>query len=140
MGNIVKKCSKCGKYCAVCSINDLIDNRNNCGGTMIDTGMSFEDFGIIRKISSDDEFADAMVELKKNDIIEYNLKMSQFRNQVNQQKQQQESNVPKCPTCGSINLKKISGLSKAGSVALWGVFAAGRTSKTWHCNKCGAEW
>lgn len=66
--------------------------------------------------------------------------MSQFRTQVNQQKQQQESNVPRCPTCGSTNLKKISGLSKAGSVALWGVFAVGRTSKTWHCNKCGAEW
>lgn len=31
-------------------------------------------------------------------------------------------------------------LSKSGSVALWGVFSAGRTSKTWHCNKCGAEW
>lgn len=49
-------------------------------------------------------------------------------------------NVPKCPTCQSTNLKKISGLSKAGSVALWGIFAAGRTSKTWHCNSCGSEW
>lgn len=36
--------------------------------------------------------------------------------------------------------KKISGLSKAGLVALWGVFAAGRTSKIWHCNECGYEW
>ena len=51
-----------------------------------------------------------------------------------------EHNIPKCPTCGSTNLKKISGLSKAGSVALWGIFAAGRTSKTWHCNNCKAEW
>lgn len=50
------------------------------------------------------------------------------------------SNKPRCIYCGSTNLKKISGLSKVGSVAVWGVFAAGRTSKTWHCNNCGAEW
>lgn len=50
------------------------------------------------------------------------------------------SNKPKCPTCSSTNLKKISMVSKAGSIALWGVFAAGRTSKTWHCNNCGSEW
>ena len=50
------------------------------------------------------------------------------------------SNIPKCPICQSANLKKISGLSKAGSVAMWGIFAAGRTSKTWHCNNCGSEW
>jgi len=49
-------------------------------------------------------------------------------------------NVPTCPICRSTNLKKISGLSKVGSIALWGVFAAGRTSKTWHCNHCGSEW
>ena len=49
-------------------------------------------------------------------------------------------NSPTCPTCQSTNLKKISGLSKVGSIALWGVFAAGRTSKTWHCNNCGSEW
>ncbi len=49
-------------------------------------------------------------------------------------------NVPTCPICRSTNLKKISGLSKVGSIAVWGVFAAGRTSKTWHCNHCGSEW
>ena len=49
-------------------------------------------------------------------------------------------NVPTCPTCQSTDLKKISGLSKVGSIAVWGVFAAGRTSKTWHCNHCGSEW
>lgn len=80
-----------------------------------------------------------MVELKKNDIIEYNLKMSQFRNQVNQQKQQQESNVPKCPTCQSTNIKKISTTSKVTSVAMWGLLSQ-KVKKTYHCNKCGYEW
>ena len=39
-----------------------------------------------------------------------------------------------CPYCHSKDTKKISSLSKAGSVALFGVFALGKTSKQWHCN------
>lgn len=138
METVLKICKKCGRYGGSCSPDAKI--HKDCGGELIDTGITHDELMIIRKISPGNDFLDALIELRKNDIIEYNLKMSQFRNQVNQQKQQQESNVPRCPTCGSTNLKKISGLSKAGSVALWGVFAAGRTSKTWHCNKCGAEW
>lgn len=139
METVLKICKKCGRYAGSCSPDSKI-HGGNCGGELIDTGISHDELMVIRKISSGNDFLNAMIELRKNDIIEYNLKMSQFRTQVNQQKQQQENNVPKCPTCGSTNLKKISGLSKAGSVALCGVFAAGRTSKTWHCNKCGAEW
>lgn len=45
-----------------------------------------------------------------------------------------------CPYCHSTNTKKISGLSKAGSVAIWGIFAAGKVSKQWHCNNCGADF
>lgn len=54
-------------------------------------------------------------------------------NQINTQ------NVPKCPTCGSPNINKISGLSKAGSVAMWGLFSR-KVHKQWHCNNCGSEW
>lgn len=49
-------------------------------------------------------------------------------------------NVPQCPICQSTDLSKISGLSKMGSVALWGIFAVGKVSKRWHCNNCGSEW
>ena len=45
-----------------------------------------------------------------------------------------------CPYCKSTDCKKISGLSKAGSVALWGIFALGKTTKQWHCNNCGADF
>lgn len=52
----------------------------------------------------------------------------------------QNTCVPKCPTCKSTNIRKISGASKVGSVAIWGIFAAGKVSKQWHCNNCGSEW
>lgn len=45
-----------------------------------------------------------------------------------------------CPYCHSTNTKKISGASKAGSVALFGIFALGKMSKQWRCNKCGSEF
>lgn len=45
-----------------------------------------------------------------------------------------------CPYCKSTNCKKISGLSKAGSVALWGIFALGKTTKQFHCNNCKADF
>lgn len=80
-----------------------------------------------------------MVELKKNDIIEYNLKMSQFRTQVNQQKQQQESSKPHCPTCNSTNIKLISTTSKAVNTAMFGLLGTKR-HKTYHCNNCKYEW
>lgn len=48
-------------------------------------------------------------------------------------------NVPKCPTCQSTNLKKITATSKAMNTALFGLFGMKR-HKTFHCNNCGYEW
>ena len=45
-----------------------------------------------------------------------------------------------CPYCHSTNTRKISGASKAGNVALFGVFAAGKVSKQWHCNQCNSDF
>lgn len=50
------------------------------------------------------------------------------------------SQTVECPYCHSKDTKKISNLSKAGSVALFGVFALGKTSKQWHCNKCKSDF
>lgn len=48
-------------------------------------------------------------------------------------------NKPKCPTCQSTNLKKISSTSKVVNTAVWGIFGTKR-HKTFHCNNCGYEW
>ncbi len=48
-------------------------------------------------------------------------------------------NKPKCPTCQSQSLKKISATSKAVNTAVWGIFGTKR-HKTFHCNNCGYEW
>ena len=135
MSRIVVKCDKCGEIGACESNSDLIHRVNNCNGHFIETSLSYDDFWLLCDISDDNDFLQAMIDLKEKDPIEYQLKMSQFKTQV----QQQESNTPKCPTCNSTNLKKISGLSKAGSVAVWGLLSQ-KVKKTYHCNSCGYEW
>lgn len=141
MGEIVKKCNKCGRYCVCCDGDYLIDGFQGCDGTMIDTGIVFDEYLVISNISQDNSFLDAMIELKKTDIIEYGLKLSQFKTQLAQQKSSntQNNNKPKCPTCNSTNLKRVSTTSKVASVAMWGLFSQ-KAKKTWHCNSCGYEW
>jgi len=48
--------------------------------------------------------------------------------------------IPRCPTCQSGNIEKISIVSKAGSVALVGALAIGKVSKTFKCNSCEYQW
>lgn len=139
MNFIVKQCKKCKEIMGACKPESLIHTANNCNGELETLNISWDELSIIEDISTDKNFLQAMIDLKEKDIIEYNLKMSQFRTQVNQQKQQQESNVPKCPTCQSINIKKISTTSKITSVAMWGLLSQ-KVKKTYHCNKCGYEW
>lgn len=113
-------------------------------GNPIETGLTNEEIGIIAKVSNyDRNFLEAMIKLKKDNIIDYELKMSHFRNQVAQQKQlekqQQDSGNPHCPTCGSTNLEKISESSKIMDSIIWGIGGKQRY-KTYHCNNCGYEW
>lgn len=68
---------------------------------------------------------------------------NEAKNQNNQQTaKEQQSSKPtvECPYCHSTNTKKISSMSKAGAVALFGIFAIGKTSKQWHCNECGSDF
>ena len=52
----------------------------------------------------------------------------------------EHQNVPRCPTCQSTKVEKISTKSKVGKAVLWGVFAAGSINKIFKCNNCGYKW
>ena len=51
-----------------------------------------------------------------------------------------QHNLIKCPNCKSDNCNKISGISKATSAGLWGMFSIGKLVKTWECKSCGYKW
>lgn len=48
-------------------------------------------------------------------------------------------NVPRCPTCGSTNIKRISMTRKAVSASVFGV-ASGSILKTFECKDCKYKW
>lgn len=123
-GEIIHKDSKECQYCNSSNISEL-----NSTATL-------GDYFIIKKISKDANFIKAMMELHDEDIIEYNLKLSQFRNQVNQQ---QESTKPHCPHCKSTNIKSISGFNRGASIAMWGIFSK-KINKSFECLDCKYTW
>ena len=52
---------------------------------------------------------------------------------------QPKSNIPKCPTCGSTNIKPISTTKKAIGFVTFGVFS-NNFGKTMECKNCGYKW
>ncbi len=136
MGEIVKICDKCGRVIGLCNENDLIHTGGGCGGKLIETGLVFDELRAIRKVSSDNDFLKAMIELKKKDIIEYNLKMSQFKAHTAQQSQavSQPSGALRCPQCGSTNVST----GARGYSMLTGFAGAGKTVN--RCGRCGYKW
>ena len=140
MDRVIKKCDKCGEIWS-CDPRASIHGADDCNGNFIETSLSYEDFCILCDISSDNDFLQAMIDLKEKDIIEYNLKMSQFRTQVKQQKSSKikNDNRPKCPTCQSTNIKKIGTGERAVSVATFGLFSK-KINKSFKCNGCGYTW
>ncbi len=47
--------------------------------------------------------------------------------------------IPRCPTCGSTNVKKISLTSKAFGGAVFGLFSS-NVRNTFKCEDCGYKW
>ena len=73
----------------------------------------------------------------KNKIKEQQLEQAR-RYQVNVQAQEL-LNKPKCPTCGSTNIRKIGGIERGASIAAFGIFSK-KINKTFKCNNCGYTW
>ncbi len=46
----------------------------------------------------------------------------------------------RCPYCNATNVRRISGLARAGLFALFGIFALGKSGKQWHCTHCGSDF
>lgn len=112
-----------------------------CKSPLKETNLTIDEWRKIKTVSTDPDFVFAMEKLKENDIIEFNLKLSQM--QSNTPKQEQKSsntdNTPKCPTCGSPNIKKISGTKRWLGTGIFGL-ASSDIGKTMCCNSCGYKW
>ena len=96
----------------------------------------------IKRISNDSGFVQAMSKLHDEDPIEYQLKMSQFKANLKQQKNSkkvEEDNKPKCPNCHSTNIKAITGTERAMSIMGLGIFSK-KINKSFKCLNCKYTW
>lgn len=133
-------------YCDICSAK--IENAENvercprCLCYISDDQKSLVPHGgLIKSISKDQAFMEGMVDLHKNNPVEFYTKIEQFRQIRKQREQSQtvEDNKQKCPTCGSTNIEKISTAKKVTGGFLFGLFSSD-VRNTMHCKKCGHKW
>lgn len=114
------------------------ENRRcpKCNEELVEIDILQEDVIAITKISNDTNFLESMIQLKQKDPIEYQLKLSQFKNQIQQQENThaQATNTVKCPRCGSTNITA----GQRGYSLLTGFVGSGRTVN--RCANCGHKW
>lgn len=116
---------------------DKIERCPYCNNNLIDIPISDDDFLCIRDISDCNKILlDAMIKLYDENIIDYQLKMSQFRTYVEQQKQvkEAEENQIRCPKCGSTNVTT----GQRGFKLTTGFLGSGKTVN--RCGNCGYSW
>lgn len=111
-----------------------------CKSDITDVPITSDDFFCLRDTSNyNRELLEAMIQLKEKDIIEYELKMSQFRNQSKQAEQIQSQPKPTekqltCPQCGSTDITS----GTRGFTLTTGFLGSGNHRNV--CKKCGFKW
>lgn len=70
---------------------------------------------------------------------DYNETLEQMRANNRARIAQSQASKPKCPTCGSMNIRKIGAGERVASVVGLGLLSK-KINKTWKCNNCGHTW
>ncbi|WP_337935029.1 zinc ribbon domain-containing protein [Jutongia sp.] len=150
------KCSECGKEvsdrattCPHCGCPMVAENHCVINGLDVDCSFIFNN-------EYDQEIKELIMMEKTNldlQIIEkivyewsaqgkippvFNGKVSTWE-EDNKKILSQQSNTPKCPTCGSTNIQKISGTKRWLSAGLFGL-ASSDVGKSMVCKSCGYKW
>ena len=133
---LVKKCPYCHEnnqkswiYTSGYDVDADKQNRTKCvvcGRNLINTALTVDEYSILEGITNEVSLFDAMDDLKQKDPIEFQLKMSQFKTQL----QQQESS----PKCNSTAITT----GARGVNNFWGLLGASKTVN--RCGNCGYTW
>ena len=146
---MIKFCKKChdekkirywgDKYGYLWTLTDDAKICPDCQSNLVDIDFPALDLKILSKISDSTDFYDAMIKLRDDDIIEYELKMSQFRSQVQakeaeEERKKAEESKPRCPKCGSTSITA----GQKGYSILTGFLGSNKTVN--RCSNCGHTW
>ena len=120
-------CMDCGR---LCNDGELICKSCNSQNTTEEINkykITIGEYAEISKISHDGNFILAMLKLKNENPIEYELKMRQL-------KANDTSNKVKCPKCGSTEITA----GQKGYSLLTGFLGSNKTVN--RCANCGHSW
>ena len=137
------------KYCPKCGEINFIDSITNCHFcnepyVITDYKWSLDDGDrnmykiIIEEYAKPNPHNDEEL-YNKRIALEKSQQQATLDMMYMEKQQAQRANVPKCPTCGSTNVEKISTAQKAFGFALVGLFSS-NLGKTMHCKNCGYKW
>lgn len=118
-----------------------------CGGELEETNLENRELMYIQRISKNPDYILAMNDLKGKDIIEFESKMENIRQQLSdrdnqakvqretqQKTEEKEANQVKCPKCGSTQI----GVTNRGYSLLSGFIGSGSARNV--CQNCGYKW
>lgn len=73
------------------------------------------------------------------EIAEREKVKAERQKRVQEHKKASNSHIPKCPTCSSTNIEKISSFDKAAGAVMFGLFSKTARSQ-FKCRNCGYKW
>ncbi len=146
--NNIMFCPKCQIYYFP-NFEDTKENRifcDSCNSRLNDTGILYEEYKALPKTKRCKQckrkYPKMFIKCPKCKIqliklsTENKNDTKQIQNIITQNSQ---INLPKCPTCGSTNVNKISTTKKAVGFLAVGVFSS-NLGKTMECKNCGYKW
>ena len=125
------------KFCKNCYENNegsffpfLHDDTSVCpichSEGLIDSALTGKEINTLWDKTHNDKFIKAMDDLKRKDIIEFESRMTQFKNQGN--------NTPKCPKCNSTAIQTVN-----RGYSFWTGFLGSGSPRN-VCQNCGYKW
>lgn len=143
-------CKKCGRIvqesrnettqiCDYCSyVLEYVPEQFLIGKRGIAINDSLKEQFINEYIKSSPEFDQYLFEHRDQDM--FNKRISDQAKMAHDKTVLEEaSRVPKCPTCSSTNIRKMSGIERGASIATFGLFSK-KINKTFKCDGCGYTW
>ncbi len=109
--------------------------------SLIATGLLFLLYSVIAIIKEvlNDSKAKKRAELAKTDYEAYLKERKESMKQLQESSKNQNVYQPKCPTCGSTNVRKIGTGKKTASIVGFGILSS-NIGKTYECLNCKYKW
>lgn len=137
--NTVKiyKCAKCDYRITISESQNIPTKCKICGAELV----LYNQFSVNPNngLKAINKLEDNKKEMAVQNAERAKKKQEEQRMQEYLQQRSHQPNVPHCPTCGSTNVQKISGMKRWLSVGLFGL-ASSDVGKTMVCKKCGYKF